>query len=250
MEVEDYTIRPCRSLDELSACVTLHQQIWGYDESETYPVRFFVTLNETGGMVLGAFAPGGEMVGFVAAMAAWRSQQRYYHSMMLGVIPAHENRGLGRALKLEQRRVALARGVDLIEWTFDPMRARNAALNIGRLGAIARRYLVDHYGTVNSRFQQGLPSDRLVAEWWLRSGRVERAIVAERKVDEDRVAVNEVSIPLDFDALRALDPQQARQLQLAVRGQLQESFAWGRAVTGVRTDGNALYYSITEYPDA
>ena len=174
-----YVIRPCETLDELGACVTLQKQIWGYADHEVYPLRLFVTLTQIGGRVLGAFTAQGELVGFVASMPAWHGRRRYYHSLSMGVLPAHENRGLGRALKLEQRKAALRAGIDSIEWTYDPLRAKNAFFNIQRLGAIARRYLPDHYGRVQSRLQQDLPSDRLVAEWWLKSPRVKRALAGK-----------------------------------------------------------------------
>ena len=72
-----------------------------------------------------------------------------------------------------QREDALARGFELMEWTFDPLEIKNAYLNIERLGAIARRYNVNQYGITSSPLQGGLPTDRLVAEWWLKSKRVE-----------------------------------------------------------------------------
>ena len=85
----------------------------------------------------------------------------------------HRNGGLGRRLKLMQREDALARGIELIEWTFDPLEIKNAYLNLEKLGAIARRYNINQYGITSSPLQGGLPSDRLIAEWWLKSKRVE-----------------------------------------------------------------------------
>ena len=174
-----YLIRPSRTIRELAACVGLQKEIWGYPDLEVYPLRLFVNLTKIGGQVLGAFTPKGEAVGFVAAMPAWRGRLRYWHSLSLGIRRGHENQGLGRALKLEQRRGALAAGVGLIEWSFDPMRAKNAFFNIERLGAICRRYYADYYGPVASRLQQGLPSDRLIAEWWIRSRRVTQALAGK-----------------------------------------------------------------------
>ena len=95
---------------------------------------------------------------------------------MLAVRPEYRNAGLGRRIKLFQRDDALARGFELIEWTFDPLEIKNAYLNIERLGAIARRYSVNQYGITSSPLQGGLPSDRLVAEWWLKSQRVQRTL--------------------------------------------------------------------------
>ncbi len=99
---------------------------------------------------------------------------------MLAVRKEYRNGGLGRRLKLMQREEALSRGIELIEWTFDPLEIKNAYLNIEKLGAIARRYNINQYGITSSPLQGGLPSDRLIAEWWLRSKRV-RIIAAKGK---------------------------------------------------------------------
>jgi len=227
-----YTIRPCETLDELAGCVSLQKLIWGYAEHEVYPLRLFVTLNRIGGQVLGAFTESNELVGFVASMPAWHGRRRYYHSLSLGVLGAHQNRGLGRALKLAQREAALKAGIDCIEWTYDPMRAKNAFFNIERLGAIVRRYLPDHYGRVESRLQQGLPSDRLIAEWWLRSRRVKRALAGKPSRPSKRKPAATVSIPADFSSLAAAEPAQARELQQEASRQLRGHFARGLAITG------------------
>jgi predicted GNAT superfamily acetyltransferase len=244
-----YTIRACQKLEELAAIVKVQRQIWGYAEHELYPLRLFVTLKRIGGQVLGAFTPQGSLVGFVASMPAWHGAHRYYCSLSLGVLRAHENRGLGKALKMAQRRGALGVGIDLIEWSFDPLRAKNAYLNIVRLGAIARRYQPDYYGQVESRLQGGLPSDRLIAEWRLRSTRVKRAMSgrAPRSSREKPAAV--VEIPANIDRLMQLSPQEARRRQLAVRQQLQEFFAHKLAITGFEYEGKSARYLLDPYED-
>ena len=98
----------------------------------------------------------------------------YLHSHMLGVKSEYRNTGLGRRLKLFQREDAIAHGYDLMEWTFDPLEIKNAYFNLERLGAIARRYNINQYGITTSPLQGFLPTDRLVAEWWLKSERVDR----------------------------------------------------------------------------
>jgi len=109
---------------------------------------------------------------------------------MLAVRKDHRNGGLGRRLKLMQREDALARGIELIEWTFDPLEIKNAYLNVEKLGAIARRYNINQYGITSSPLQGGLPSDRLIAEWWLKSKRVENLLAAGR----NPTVVSEASI--------------------------------------------------------
>ena len=227
------SIRICHRIEEFEACVELQKRIWGYAEGESYAARLFVNLSHIGGHVLGAFTVGGELVGFVAAMPAWRDGVRYYHSLSLGVAAGHENLGLGRALKFRQREEALAAGIERIEWTFDPMRAKNAFFNLVRLGAVARRYRPDYYGRLKSKLQQGLPTDRLICEWWLKSERVARATRGEPAREPGATpAAAEVAIPTHFRPLAESDPEQARDLQLATRGKLIGAFAQGLVATG------------------
>ena len=110
------------------------------------------------------------------SLPGMRNGHSYLHSQMLAVRQQYRNRGLGRRIKLFQRDDALARGFELMEWTFDPLEIKNAYLNIEKLGAIARRYNVNQYGITSSPLQGGLPTDRLVAEWWMKSRRVEAVL--------------------------------------------------------------------------
>jgi predicted GNAT superfamily acetyltransferase len=244
-----YTLRPCQNLRELAACVTLQKIIWHYGPNEVYPLRLFVNLERIGGHVLAAFTPRGEAVAFVASLPAWHGRRRYYHSLSLGVLAAHENRGLGRALKLAQRREALRAGVDCIEWTFDPLKAKNAYFNLHRLGAIARRYLPDHYGRVRSRLQQGLPSDRLVAEWWLQSARVRRALAGKPPRSARRRPAAVVEFPASIGRLAGRNPREARAVQRRVCESLIKCFARGWAITGFQRDGRVCRYFLDPYED-
>ena len=228
----NYSVRPCHTHAELAGCVSLQKQIWGYADHEVYPLRLFVNLTKIGGHVLGAFAPEGQLVGFVASMPAWHGRRRYYHSLSLGVLPEHENRGLGKALKLAQREDAIRRGLICIEWTFDPLKAKNAFFNLERLGAISRRYLPDHYGPVESRLQQGLPTDRLIAEWWLESPRVIQALSGKPPRPEGKEPAVLVSWVSDIEELAEKNPGRAQAVQLAVRDQLQKCFADKLIITG------------------
>ncbi len=237
-----YSIRPCRTIRELAACVALQKEIWGYTDLEVYPLRLFVNLTKIGGQVLAAFTKSGEAVGFVAAMPAWSGRRRYWHSLSLGIRGGHENQGLGRALKLEQRRGALAAGVDSIEWSFDPMRGKKAFFNIERLGAICRRYYRDYYGPVASKLQQGLPSDRLIAEWWIRSRRVKQALGGKSPRRPEARGGDGVAIPLDFERLARDEPEHARALQAKVRRKLTTLFRKKMVITGfIRQEHEGRY---------
>ncbi|HET7841608.1 MAG TPA: acetyltransferase [Terriglobia bacterium] len=245
--LSEYTFRPCRTRDELATCVAIQKVIWGYAESEVYPLRLFINLTKIGGHVLGAFTPSNVLVGFVASMPAWHGRKRYFHSLSLGVLAAHENRGLGRALKLAQREESLRAGVDCIEWTFDPLKPKNSYFNLIRLGAIVRRYLPDHYGPVQSRLQPGLPSDRLVAEWWLNSPRVKRALAGKPPRSAPKKHARCVEIPMDIGRLAEESPGEAKAIQQRVREELLEAFARKLAITGFERDGRAYRFLLEKY---
>src|SRR6201994_3818811 len=165
-------IRPLTSLEHFERCVVLQLEVWGYSDGDVIPRRVFVVAERIGGQVLGAF-DGDNLGGFAMSLPGYRHGKSYLHSHMLAVLPPYRNSGIGRRLKLAQRDDAIARGFDLMEWTFDPLEIRNSHLNISRLGVIVRRHQPDFYGPSSSPLQGGLPTDRLYAEWWVRSARVE-----------------------------------------------------------------------------
>ena len=141
-------------------------------------------------------------------------------------------------------REALRAGIGSIEWTYDPLRSKNAFFNIERLGAVARRYSPDHYGQVQSRFQQGLPSDRLVAEWWLKSPRVKRALAGKSPRQPTGKPAAVVAVPADFTLIAKTRPAEARRLQLSVREQLQCHFARKLVITAFAFEGGAGRYVL------
>jgi predicted GNAT superfamily acetyltransferase len=143
-------IRTLSTTREFEEAVRLQRQIWGFDELEILPVRFFVVASGVGGQTFGAFE-GERMVGFLLAIPGLKPGGKLYlHSHMTGVLEEYRNRGVGRMLKLRQREDALARGFDLVEWTFDPLELKNAWFNLERLGAVVRRYVLNQYGTTTS----------------------------------------------------------------------------------------------------
>ncbi len=174
-------IRKCQGPEEMRACVALQKEVWNFSDAELVPLRLFVVAEKIGGQVIGAFE-GKELVGFALAVPGARGGRAYLHSHMLAVRKEYRNAGLGRHIKLFQRGDALARQFELIEWTFDPLEIKNAYLNIEKLGAISRRYNINQYGITSSPLQGGLPTDRLVAEWWLKSKRVESCCAPGRSL--------------------------------------------------------------------
>ena len=235
-------IRKCHELDELRTAVALQKEVWNFTDEELVPLRLFVVAEKVGGQVLGAF-DGKEMVGFALAVPGIRGGHPYLHSHMLAVRKDHRNAGLGRRLKLMQREEALARGIELIEWTFDPLEIKNAYLNIERLGAIARRYNINQYGITSSPLQGGLPSDRLIAEWWLKSKRVE-TLLAQGK-NPPVVSESSIEVPAHIYDWKAAPGtrSKAQQVQERNREQFLRAFSQGQAVLGYERDaaGNGKF---------
>src|SRR3989442_13798918 len=161
-------VRLARSHAEFAACEALSRDIWGAAERNVVPRELLLTMQLNGGLVHGAFLPDGRLVGFCFAFAGVRDGQLRLCSHQLGVIPELRGAGIGIELKQAQRKDALRLGYPLVSWTFDPLEARNAYINLHRLGCVARLYDRDHYGDMEDDLNRGLPSDRLEAEWWLR----------------------------------------------------------------------------------
>src|SRR5438128_4526032 len=204
---DSLVIRKCHELDEIRACVALQKEVWNFTDLELVPLRMFVVAEKVGGQVIGAF-DGKEIVGFALSIPGARGGHSYLHSHMLAVRQNYRNAGLGRRIKLLQRDDALARGFDVIEWTFDPLEIKNAYLNIEKLGAIARRYNINQYGITSSPLQGGLPSDRLIAEWWLKSRRVE-TLLATGKVSAGE-ATEKIEVPAQIYEWKAAPETRAK----------------------------------------
>jgi predicted GNAT superfamily acetyltransferase len=242
VSLEPVVIRTCNGLDELRACVALQKEVWNFTDAELVPLRMFVVAEKVGGQVMGAFV-GSAMVGFALSVPGTRSGKVYLHSHMLAVRADHRNWGLGRRLKLFQREEALSRGIELIEWTFDPLEIKNAYLNIERLGAIARRYNLNQYGITSSPLQGGLPSDRLIAEWWLRSKRVETLLDAGKNPPFTAEVSVEVPAQIYEWKAAAQTRDKAREVQERNRDKFLRHFAEGLAVLGYERDpgGNGKF---------
>ena len=135
-DLKQIRISPVKTLADFESCVEVQLAVWGYSDGDLIPKRVFIVAERIGGQVLGAY-DGNKLVGFAMAFPGYRDGKPYLHSHMLAVLAKYRNAGLGRRLKLAQRDDALARGIDRMEWTFDPLEIKNAHLNIARLGAIA-----------------------------------------------------------------------------------------------------------------
>ena len=237
---KDIEIRECTTLDELASCVDLQREVFALPEIEISPVRHFVVTRNAGGFALGAFARG-ELVGFVLSVPAFLRGEKAFYSHMTAVRADHQGSGIGARLKWAQRTRALADGVKLIKWTFEPVKARNAFFNLEKLGAIVTQYEENFYGVDYSADEKiGMASDRLFAEWRLESEKVTKLGAGETFV-ETREPASRITVPADWSELLK-DPERALAEQLRVRGEFETAFANG--LIGRRFDRDESQYLL------
>src|SRR5580658_10461727 len=237
--LQDIEVRHCETLAEYEECVRMELATWG--EQITVPSAVFVVAHHTGGQILAAFDRG-KMVGFTLALAGTRGGKPFLHSHMTAVLPEYQNRGVGRRLKLFQRVDALKNGLPLVEWTFDPLELKNAHFNLNRLGAVVRRYIPNCYGVTESPLHAGLPTDRLVAEWWLDSDRVIN-ILAESPLPA-AAGAQTISLPATLGELKTQDRESAARLQSETRDHFRKLLHQGFIATSVERRGKTVDYIL------
>lgn len=243
----DVSIRVIHELKDFRETVPVQREVWGFSDTDIVPPRLMTVSTHVGGLVLGAYE-GGRMVGFSLAIpGVKRGGKAYWHSHMTGIVPSCQNQGIGRRLKLRQREEALRAGIDLVEWTFDPLEIRNSHFNVERLGVVVRRFVPNQYGITSSRLHGGLPTDRLVAEWYVDSPRV-RAIVDRGETVEHRVEAT-VEVPAQIEQWRREDMDKARQTQDAIRARFQQLLADGLGVVGYRRTAAGGEFELGRFPE-
>lgn len=256
-----FSIRPLTTLEDCRRVAALEREVWGYaDAEDVVPAPVLIVSVKRGGILLGAFDADNVMKGFVYSMPAIKEGRPTQWSHMLGVTADVRSTGLGARLKLAQRQVAMQMGLELIEWTFDPLQALNAHLNFAKLGVVASEYEENVYGESSSPLHRGTPTDRLVAEWHIRQPHVERRLFqpaqpamrdssissapvvnpavsglvwirpgrADLSAEASRILVE---IPAGFGEMQLGDPELALAWRLQTREVFQKYFARGyRAV--------------------
>lgn len=233
-------VRAISTIPEFEEAVRLQKIIWGFEDIELLPRRLFVVANKVGGQTMAGF-DGMRMVAFLIAIPGLKGDGSHFlHSHMLGTLAEYRDKGLGRLLKLKQREEALSRGIESIEWTFDPLELKNAYFNMEKLGAIVRRYVPNQYGTTSSHLHGGLPTDRCIAEWWIATDRVKQTL-AGGPVDRPAVEAR-IEVPANVAEIKLSDPAEARRIQQRVSEQFLKHFHDGLAVIGFeRTDKTGTY---------
>lgn len=259
------SIRPIVALDELVACVALQNRVWGDGFSEAVPVSLLKAATYVGGLSIGAFAADGTLLGFVFGLTGIAEGKTVHWSHLLGVLDTARNLGLGRMLKEYQREELARRGIPELRWTFDPLIAKNAHLNLNLLGARVVRFTPNMYGTNETPLHHGLPTDRFVVAWSTSVPRrssdtpstgvtsspmiaLEPRSSAEiADLRRDRPAVLRLEIPSDFQQLASSAPERAADVQASVRDHLLWAFESGYRVDALHRDriSSRAFYVLT-----
>lgn len=247
------TIRALSHIDDLELCEEIQRAVWGFGDLEVVAASHLSAAVHVGGLVAGAFhkeANQDILCGFVYGFPAYERSSVGLHSHMMAVLPNYQGRGVGQRLKGFQRDWCLQRGLRYLTWTFDPLQAKNAKLNLEHLGASASHYLVNPYGALGGDLNGALPSDRLVAYWNLEHPRVKGLEINSSPIplattsptyalhaDTLRLELSReaphlyVAAPEDINILRTADANRALEWRLAQREAFSHLFARGYVAT-------------------
>ena len=236
-----YLIRPFEHFEDFEQAEQLQNVTWS--AVETVPSNMLIAMTHHGAIALGAFDADGRMVGFAFSFlspthVAGARQGLSHHSHMAAVLPELRGQGIGLQLKHAQAKAVRAQGYNLMTWTYDPLEAKNANLNITKLGCICRTYIPNCYGEMRDGLNAGLPSDRFEVEWWLDEGRGER-----RGTNDER---RRIEIPADFQAMKKTNMSAAKAIRLKTREQFVQAFADGFGVTGFEMGLEHSWYLLTK----
>ncbi|MBO0842730.1 MAG: GNAT family N-acetyltransferase [Nocardioides sp.] len=231
------SIRELGGIGDLRQAEAVLAGIWG-PETPPLTAELMRALGKAESYVAGAY-DGSEMVGVCVGFHSTPAA-RAMHSHIAGVVPAMAGRHAGFALKLHQRAWCLDHGIDLMEWTYDPLVARNAYFNLAKLGARVAEYLPDFYGPMTDRINREDQSDRILVHWRLASREVAAACAGEPVRATASPGDVWVEVPRDVEALRVADPVQARGWRTKVREQLVTALDAGEEIAGFAKDRGYL----------
>ncbi len=258
-----FTISQATSLAEVEEWQTIDSAVWPGTLLETMPAHLLVTYQRYGGLLLAARDDAEKMIGILLGFPGLKDNQVIHCSHLLGVLPAWRGRDVGFHLKSKQRDFVLTQGLNLVVWTFDPLEARNARLNIARLGGIVRDYSPNLYGVGRDGLNQGLETDRFTISWHIRHPSVAARLAGHTPAPlpaallaagiplltrtevrggsipfptlEDVSTRTEaplalVEAPSDFQAIKSADPGAAQAWRVGLRAVFPALFARGYAV--------------------
>jgi predicted GNAT superfamily acetyltransferase len=229
--------------------VELEIQVWGIHPRDSFPAHMLCLAHHHGGAVLIAEADN-QLIGFSIGFPARRGDEIVLWSYITGVHPDWQGKGVGSTLKRTQRKWAGARGYNYIVWSFDPLQAGNANLNLNRLKAVARVYHENLYGVMNDEINRGMRSDRLEAWWKVHNH--DRFDASNTQpvflvADQDGTPVSPATFPSDTFQPLAIAIPRSRNVdrhawQQSVRRAFRHAFLLGyEAHQFVRTDATNYY---------
>lgn len=261
-------LRPLGTPEDFHACVELQRATWGAHFSDLVPASLLKVSQKVGGLAIGAFDPSGAMLGFLFGLAGMAGGLPAHWSHMLAVVAAARDRGLGVRLKRHQREVLLREGVEVVRWTFDPLEARNAHLNLDRLGAEVESYVEEMYaGEEGSDLAEGIGTDRFIVRWDLASERAEKALAGRLPEDPGRYARAtivspvetreagpddplpdtphvRIEVPRSIQDLKAVDPDRAVAFRASTRRAFEHYLAAGYRVDTLLAEGERRFYGL------
>ncbi len=238
-------VRELKDPQEFYQAINVQKSAWRTNDccTNVTPPPDLIATARNGGLVLGAF-DNNRLIGFSYAFIGRDSQGYYLYSHQTGVIEEEKYKGIGFQLKLAQMKWAIKQGFDRIKWTFDPLQSLNSYFNITKLGVIVREYHENFYGEMNDVINRNLPTDRAVAEWYIKSRRVELKIEGKLRIkslselkayfeairidEKDKVPIDvnpsgrdskiiTIAIPRDINKIRDQDPNLALKWRLITR---------------------------------
>ena len=255
---DQLTYRSFDTIEDARACAAMQAEIWGETFADQVPASLLKVATAIGGLAIGAFDGNGKLVGFVFSLIGLREGKPIHWSHMLAVSETARGAGVGRHLKELQRSELARRGITRVLWTFDPLQARNAHLNINRLGVRVVDYVENMYGVTASPLHHGLATDRLVVMMPTSAAEhVRPALTTELNggipvltpfprpgdisidLDDTTAPVVMIEIPTDLQQVVGATPGVATVWRQATRGAFQRALRDGYQVAGFRRDAAA-----------
>lgn len=267
-------LRPLASLEDYRDCVALQSQVWGPAYGELVPASLLQIVTHVGGVAVGAFSADGQLLGFVFGLTGVKDCEVVHWSHVLGVREPAQNAGIGRMLKEHQRAELAHRGIAKTYWTFDPLIAKNAHLNLNRLGARVVEYVPNMYGMTGSPLHHGLATDRLVVVCATTADRVQRTPMAAVPLaspgsipiltlgprsgdlllagESEPPPVVWIEVPIDIEQVIARAPATAAAWHAALRTHFEWALGHGYTVTGLHRDpvASRSFYTLALDPAA
>jgi predicted GNAT superfamily acetyltransferase len=202
---QEFSIRSLQTDSEFAAFESLQHEIWGNEIAEVVTAPLAKIVQKIGGISAGAFDGQNQLVGIVFGFTGIYQGKPVHWSHMLAVRENQRNSGLGLQLKLYQRQILLENGVQEVYWTFDPLVAKNAYINLALLGATVQEHVRDMYGSgEDSNLFRGIGTDRFIVRWPIGEERIAQMVDTGIRLDfscfaNSRLAVYSLK-PSDGDA--------------------------------------------------